>query len=102
MGCGCKQNTNTPKPKMVREGTINVVSSIPPPYTREELIRCNDYFISRTKTAEETNWVIDFHNQHFPEQFPHNYQGDGWIRLKKRIAHLSTILSDYENSIKTI
>jgi hypothetical protein len=98
MGCGCKQNTNTPKPVIQKQGTINVVSSIPLPYTREELQRCNDYFISRSKTADETNWVIDFHNKHFGEQLPHNYQGDGWIRLKKRIQHLNQMLNDFESS----
>lgn len=101
MGCGCKQQTNTPKPVMVKQGKINVVSSIPPPYTREELQRCNDYFIARNKTDQEKNWVIDFHNKHFAEQLPHGYNGDGWLRLKKRIQHLHTMLNDYENTLKT-
>jgi hypothetical protein len=98
MGCGCKQKTNTPKPVIQKQGAINVVISIPLPYTREELQRCNDYFISRSKTADETIWVIDFHNSHFGEQLPHNYQGDGWIRLKNRIQHLNNMLNEYENS----
>lgn len=101
MGCGCKQKPATNKPIINKENNINVISNFGLNFTREELTRVSDYFIARTKTAEEKNWVIDFHNKHFPEQFPHNYSGDGWIRLKKRIEHLSRQLDEYENSKKT-
>lgn len=101
MGCGCKQNTITNKPVIKKENNINVVAAFAPNYTREEITRVKDFLIARNKTNEEENWVIDFHNKHFQEQLPHGYKGDGWLRLRNRIAHLDQQLIAYENSQKT-
>jgi hypothetical protein len=102
MGCNCKQPVNqAPKPKVVNVNGVNEINDpIPPPYTRESIERCDAYFISRDKTLEEKNWVINFHNQNFAEQFPQNYNGDGWVRLKQRIQHLSNVLTGYEERNK--
>lgn len=102
MGCGCKQPVNqAPKPKVINVNGVNEINDpIPPPYTREDIKRCDAYFISRNKTLEEKNWVINFHNQNFAEQFPGNYSGDGWVRLKQRIQHLSNVLTGYEERNK--
>lgn len=102
MGCGCKQPVNqAPKPTVINVNGVNEINDpIPPPYTREDIERCNAYFISRDKTLEEKNWVINFHNQNFAEQFPGNYNGDGWPRLKQRIQHLANVLTGYEDRNK--
>jgi nicotinamide mononucleotide adenylyltransferase len=99
MGCNCKQAPTIKKPNVVRVNGVNTITEkIPLPYTRENLNRCNDYFISRIQSDNEKNWVIDFHNEHFDEQFPHGYSGDGWLRIKKRIDHLRRQLDDFENN----
>ena len=102
MGCGCKQPVNNiPKPTVVRVNKVNEINEpIPPPYTREAIDRCFQFFISRDKPIQEKNWVIDFHNNNFDEQFPHNYNGDGWVRMKQRIQLLSNVLTGYEERNK--
>lgn len=94
--CNCKQAPTIQRPNVVRvNNTVEIQNPITPLFTQEDLTRVKDYLISRNQTAAEKNWVIDFHNQHFEEKFPHGYNGDGWIRIKKRIDHLQTTMNDY-------
>ncbi len=55
MGCNCKQAPTIKKPNVVRVNGVNTITEkIPLPYTRENLNRCNDYFISRIPLPTES------------------------------------------------
>lgn len=84
MGCGCKQ---APVKKTPIERKLT-------PVNETELDQALSYFVSRTQTQEEANFTIDYHNKYFPEQFPHGYKGDGWLRIRKRLEHQK---SQYQN-----
>ena len=99
MGCGCKQQP-VPKQSLYVEH-VNVDK---PPYSKEDLNRCYDFFSSVIKTDTEKQFVINFHNHHFPEQFNMSVQVDGesWLRLRNRINHLNQQYHTYQVSqIKT-
>ena len=99
--CNCKKN-NKPAPTPIQPKSITVSGTkvigepIEPPYTREEINRVHQYFTSRQQTQEERMWVVDFHNKHFPEKFGYNIQGESLLRMKRRLDHLSTTLTNYE------
>jgi hypothetical protein len=98
MGCGCKQKPASSKTIVVNnaDGSIQLTEVVKPEYTREEITRVFDYFISTNQTTDERKWVVDFHNKHFPEQLVPNC-GECWIRLKQRMEHLERKLRTYED-----
>lgn len=104
MGCGCKQK---PAPTPVQPKTVVVNSTvvmgepIKPQYTKEELDRCNSYFISTKPLKEEKMFVVDFHNQYFPEKFGYDVGGEQWLRLRRRIEHLRTQYANYERELES-
>jgi hypothetical protein len=99
MGCGCKQKQKVePRPQVIQndDGSVTINNPTKPNYTREEINRCMDYFISRNQTLTEKKWVVNFHNSQFPEQLSINC-AECWIRLKNRIEHLDRKLKTYED-----
>lgn len=99
MGCNCKQTQTTKKPSIIRINDVNEIKNLDEPrFTQQDLDRAKQYFISRQQTQEEKNWVLEFHNTHFGEKFPENYTGDGWLRIKKRLDHLQSVLDTYRDN----
>lgn len=96
MGCGCKQQP-APRPSLY----VEHVQVDKPSFSKEDLNRCYDFFTSREKKETEKQFVVNFHNHHFPEQFSIGIQVDGedWMRLRKRIDHLNGQYNTYLNSL---
>ena len=97
MGCGCKQKNNDKKTIVVNnsDGSVQLKEPVEPNFTREEITRVFNYFLSTNQSLEEKKWVVDFHNKHFPEQLPLNC-AECWIRLKNRMEHLKRQIDSYE------
>jgi hypothetical protein len=103
MGCNCKQkNKEQSQPVIVNkaDGSVQLKEPPKPEYSKEEIMRVQEFFIRNSHVLTEKKWVINFHNKHFPEQLTINCI-DCWIRVKNRMDHLIKRFEQYEQWQKT-
>lgn len=103
--CNCKQQKPAPPPVQPKTIVVNSIvvmgEPIKPQYTKEELDRCDSYFKSTKPTSEQKMFVVDFHNQYFPEKMNYEVSGESLLRLKRRVEHLKTQYSNYERELES-
>lgn len=103
MGCNCKQkNKEQSQPVIVNQadGSVQLKEPIKPNFSESEKLRVERFFSHNSHLLDEKKWIINFHNQHFPEQLVINCM-DCWIRVKQRMDHLLKQYEQYEQWQKT-